>query len=353
MFDQYERAYLPDKVRSVEIDLEGRQKVEFVSLLARMLLGESADGKGTVALDTAKSDADQLFDEMLEDAVNFCNSSLPTSAKTLPELSPSEISLETKPKTQTSTRSETSETMRSHLKDFFQAKSRKQRCLPISAVINTIMVEYDGHLFGRLPCLNDYHRIIVIPNDPLVIESMQLRKDSPAAKRKPDNIIVQLSHLLKLDDMCKDSDYRSWVQLVETESEKCKWAQKGTDKKTSWLDVHCSIELDALRVIESALLDQPMSKDQVLGGTSSTPTSDVLQSSDTKSEVKRQLASQPSSSSTGAASSRSCEKKRNHADVEESQTETTSSHKKRKTSDPDPPRFPAEIQCAYYAIEHL
>ncbi|KAK0449041.1 uncharacterized protein EV420DRAFT_788562 [Desarmillaria tabescens] len=357
MFNQYERAYLPAKVRSIEIDLKGRQKVEFVSLLkallARMLLGESADGKDMVALDTAKSDADQLFDEMLEDAVNFCNSSLPTSAKTLPELSSSEIAVETKPKMQTSTRSETSETMKSHLKDFCQAKSRKQRSLPISTAINTIMVEYDGRPFGRLPCLDDHHRIIVIPNDPLVIESLQLRKDSPAAKRKPDNIIVQLSHLLKLDDTCKDSDYRSWVQSVETESEKCKWAQKGTDKKTSWLDVHCSIELDTHRVIESAPLDQPMSKDQVLGGTSSTPASDVLQSSDRKGEVERQLSSQPSSSSIGAASSCSCEKKRNHTEVEESETETTSSHKKRKTSDPDPPRFPAEIQCAYYAIERL
>ncbi|PBK98543.1 hypothetical protein ARMGADRAFT_1075380 [Armillaria gallica] len=67
------------------IDLEGMQTVEFVSLLkallARMLLDVSTDGKDT---DTAKSDANQLFDKMLKDAIGFCNSNLTTSAKTSP-----------------------------------------------------------------------------------------------------------------------------------------------------------------------------------------------------------------------------------------------------------------------------
>ncbi len=61
------------------------QTVEFVSLLktllARMLLDVSTDRKDT---DTAKSDAKQLFDKMLKDAIDFCNSSLTTSAKTSP-----------------------------------------------------------------------------------------------------------------------------------------------------------------------------------------------------------------------------------------------------------------------------
>ncbi len=61
------------------------QTINFVSLLktllAKMLLGVSTDGKDTVAL---KSDANELFDKMLKDAIDFCNSSLTTSAKTLP-----------------------------------------------------------------------------------------------------------------------------------------------------------------------------------------------------------------------------------------------------------------------------
>ncbi|KAK0204164.1 hypothetical protein DFS33DRAFT_1384418 [Desarmillaria ectypa] len=343
----------PDNVRLVEIDLEGTQIVEFVSLLkallARMLLGVSADGKDAAALDTAKSDADQLFDEILEDAIKFCNSSLPKSAKTSPELSPSETAPETK------TRSEMSQRMKSHLKDFCQGKSEMQRYLPISNAINTIMLQYDECLFGGLPCLGDHDRIIVIPNDPLVIESKQIELDLPTTKRKPDNIIVQLSHLLKLDDTCKDFDYRSWVQSVETESKEWKWARKGTDEKTSWLDVHCSLELKAYRVIGSAPLDQPTSEKQMLGDTSSTPASDVLQSSDPKSEIERRLASQASGSFTGAASSRSCEKKRSHAEAEGSQyaQKTTFSQKKRKIFHPGPPRITAEIQCAYYAIERL
>ncbi|KAK0207155.1 hypothetical protein DFS33DRAFT_647844 [Desarmillaria ectypa] len=337
----------------VKNELEGTQIVEFVSLLkallVKMLLGVSADGKDAAALDIAKYDADQLFDEMLEDSIRSCNSSLPTSAKASPELSPSETTPETK------TRSEMSQRMKSHLKDFCQGKSEMQRYLPISNAINTIMLEYDEHLFGRLPCLSDHNRIIVIPNDPLVIESKQIEVDLPTMKRKPDNIIVQLSHLLKLDDTCKDFDYRSWVQSVETESKERKWARKDIDEQTSWLDVHCSPELKAHRVIESTPLDQPMLEKQVLGGTSSTPASDVLQSSEPKSEIGRRSASQASGFSTGAASSRSREKKRSHAEVEGSQYahKTTSSQKKRKILHFYPPRITAEIRCAYYAIERL
>ncbi|KAK0199569.1 hypothetical protein DFS33DRAFT_174816 [Desarmillaria ectypa] len=352
VFNQDERAYRTDNVRLVEIDLEGTQVVDFVSLLkallAKMLLGVSADRKDAVALDTAKIDADQLFDEMLEDAIKFCNSSLPTSAKTSPELSSSETAPDTK------IRSEMSQRMKSHLKDFCQGKSEMQRYLPISNAINIIMLEYDGRLFGRVPCLSDHDQIIVIPNDPLVIESMQIGLDLPTTKRKPDNIIVQLSHLLKLDDTCNDFDYRSWVQSVETESKEWKWARKGTDEKTSWLDVHCSLELKARRVIGSAPLDQPTSEKQVLGGTSSNPAFDVLQSSDPESEIERRLASEALGPSTGAASSRS-EKKRSHAEAQGSQYahKTTSSQKMRKISHPDLPRITADVQCAYYAIERL
>ncbi|KAK0199580.1 hypothetical protein DFS33DRAFT_1267374, partial [Desarmillaria ectypa] len=325
-------------VRLVEIDLEGTQIVEFVSLLkallAKMLLGVSADRKDAVALDIAKIDADQLFDEMLEDAIKFCNSSILTS---LPELSSSETAPDTK------TRSEMSQRMKSHLKDFCQGKSEMQRYLPISNAMNIIMLEYDGRLFGKVPCLSDHDRIIVIPNDPLVIESKQIRLDLPTTKRKPDNIIVQLSHLLKLDDTCNDFDYRSWVQSVETESKEWKWARKGTDEKTSWLDVHCSIELDACRVIGSTPLDQPTSEKQVLGG-----------STNPESEIECRLASQALGPSTEATSSRS-EKKRSHAEVEGSQYvhKTTSSQKKRKILHPDLPYITADIQCAYYAIERL
>ncbi|PBK63627.1 hypothetical protein ARMSODRAFT_962920 [Armillaria solidipes] len=334
-FNQDQRACRLDNIRLGGIDLDDTQTVEFVSLLkallARMLLGVSTDGKDTVALDTAKSDANQLFDKMLKDAIGFCNSSLTTSEKT-------------------SARSKLSQEMKTNLKEFFRRKSETRRYL-LSTVINTIMLAYDGHRFGQLPCLSGNDRIIVIPNDPLVIESKKIKRDLPNAKCKPDNIFIQLSYLLKLDDRCEDFDYRDWVQSIETECKESKRVRKDADEKTSWLEVHCSLELEARRVIECAPLDQLMSEKQVLGGTSSTPASDVLQF---KSESDRRLASQASGSSTGAATSPSCEKKRSHTEPVGSEyaSETTSSQKKRKTSDLDE-RFTAETQCAYYAIERL
>ncbi|PBK63617.1 hypothetical protein ARMSODRAFT_942005 [Armillaria solidipes] len=333
-FTQDQRACRLDNVRFGGIDLEDTQTVEFVSmlkaLLARMLLGVSTDRKDTVALDRAKSDANQLFDKMLKDAIGFCNSSLTTSGKTSP-------------------RSKLSQEMKTNLKEFFRRKSETRRYL-LSTAINTIMLAYDGYHFGQLPCLIGDERIIVIPNDPLVIESKKIKRDLPNAKRKPDNIFIQLSHLLKLDDRCEDFDYRAWVQSIETECKESKRVRKDADEKTSWLEVHCSLELEARRVIECAPLDQLMSEKQVLGGTSFAPACDVLQFNDSKSESDRRLASQASSSSTGAAS----EKKRSHPEAVGSEyaSETTSSQKKRKTSDLDE-LSTAETQCAYYAIERL
>ncbi|SJL06587.1 uncharacterized protein ARMOST_09929 [Armillaria ostoyae] len=353
-FNKDQRACRLDNIRLGGIDLEGMQTIEFVSmlkaLLARMLLGVSTDGKDTVALDRAKSDANQLFDKMLKDAIGFCNSSLTTSAKISP-------------------RSKLSQEMKTNLKEFFRRNSETRRYL-LSTAINTIMLAYDGHHFGQLPCLNGDDRIIVIPNDPLVIESKKIKRDLPNAKCKPDNIFIQLSHLLKLklDDRCEDFDYRAWVESIETECKESKRVRRDADEKTSWLEVHCSLESEARRVIECAPLDQPMSEKQVLGGStflvqlpilvsvlallaaSSTPACDVLQFNDSKSESDRRLTSQASGSSTGAAS----EKKRSHAEAVGSEyaSETTSSQKKRKTSDLDE-RFTAETQCAYYAIERL
>ncbi|PBK98545.1 hypothetical protein ARMGADRAFT_960212 [Armillaria gallica] len=307
------------------------QTIDFVSflktLLAKMLLGVSTDGKDTVAL---KSDANELFDKMLKDAIGFCNSNLTTSAKTSP-------------------RSKLSQEIKTNLKEFFQRKSETYPYL-LSTAINTIMLAYDGHHFGQLPCLSGSDRIIVIPSDPLVIESKEIKRDLPNGKCKPDNIIVQLSHLLKLDDT---RDYQAWIQSIGTESNEWKRARKDAGDKTSWLEVHCSLELKAHRVIECAPLDQPMSEQQVLCGTSSTPASDVLQYNDAKSESDCRLASQASGSST-RSSSRSSEKKRSHAEVAglEYACKMTSSQKKCKTSDLDE-RFTAKTQCAYYAIERL
>ncbi len=134
--------------------------------------------------------------------------------------------------------------------------------LLISTAINAIMLAYDGHHFGQLPCLSGGDRIIAIPNDPLVIESKEIKRDLPNGKCKPDNIIVQLSHLLKLDNTC---DYRAWVQSIGTESKEWKRIRKDAGDKTSWLEDHCFLELEAHRVIECAPLDQPMSEKQVLG----------------------------------------------------------------------------------------
>ncbi len=140
----------------------------------------------------------------LKDAIGFCNSNLTTSAKTSP-------------------RSKLSQEMKTNLKELcvivplsmrvltllsFQRKSETHPYVLISTAINTIMLAYDGHHFGQLPCLSGGDRIIAIPNDPLVIESKEIKRDLPTAKCKPDNIIVQLSHLLELDDTC---NYRAWV----------------------------------------------------------------------------------------------------------------------------------------------
>ncbi|KAK0234630.1 hypothetical protein EDD85DRAFT_969501 [Armillaria nabsnona] len=331
LFNQDQRACQLDNIRLGGINLEGTQTVKFMSLLktllTRMLLSVSTDRKDMLALNTAKSDANQLFDKMLKDAVGFCNSSLTMSAKTLPQL-------------------KLSQEMKTNLKKLciivplsmcvlmspnFQRKSKVHPYVLISTTINTIMLAYDGHYFGQLPCLSGSDQIIVIPNNPLVIESKEIKQDLPNAKCKPDNIIVQLSHLLKLGDTC---DYRAWVQSIGTESKEWKRAQKDAGEKTSWLEVHSSLELEVHRVIECAPLDQLMSKKQVLCSTSSTPASDVLQFNDAKSESDCRLVNQAPGSSTGA-SSHSCEKKRSHAEAVGSEyaSKMTSSQKKCKTSD--------------------
>ncbi len=120
------------------------------------------------------------------------------------------------------------------------------------------------------------------------------------------------------------------VNSVATESTDWKQVRKDADTKTSWSDVHLSIELKAFRVIESSPLDQATSEKQVLGSSvfliqlrilisdltllaaSSTPASDTLQYSDYNSKVERRLTSQASGPFTGAAS----EKKRVHAEAE-------------------------------------
>ncbi|KAK0434504.1 hypothetical protein EV421DRAFT_1740927 [Armillaria borealis] len=48
--------------------------------LMRMLLGVSAGGNDAVDLTKAQFDADQLFDEIPKDAIDFCNSILPDSS---------------------------------------------------------------------------------------------------------------------------------------------------------------------------------------------------------------------------------------------------------------------------------
>ncbi|KAK0421618.1 hypothetical protein EV421DRAFT_1747052 [Armillaria borealis] len=214
--------------------------------------------------------------------------------------------------------------MKTHLKEFFRSKSETHRYL-LSTAINTIMLAYDGHHFGQLPCLSGDDRIIVIPNDPLVIESKQIKRDLPNAKRKPDNIFIQLSHLR---DTREDFNYESWVH---SESKKWKQARKRADEKTSWRDVHCSLELKApRRVIECVgrLFNLPIVLTLYLAA-SSTPV--LLQFNDPKCESDR---SQASGSSTGAASSRSCEKKRSRVGSEYA-SKTTSSQKRRKTLDLD------------------
>ncbi|PBK59694.1 hypothetical protein ARMSODRAFT_1027233 [Armillaria solidipes] len=104
----------------VEIDLEGTQHVAFVSLLkallARMLLGASANSKDTGALDKADSDANMIFDKMLEDAIGFCNSSLPECSRAQPGQS-------------------RRKKIKSCLKDFCEEKSETQHSLPIATTI--------------------------------------------------------------------------------------------------------------------------------------------------------------------------------------------------------------------------
>ncbi len=59
----------------------------------------------------------------------------------------------------------------------FQRKSETHPYVPISTAINTIMLAYDGHHFGQLPCLSGGDRIIAIPTDSLVIESKEIKRD--------------------------------------------------------------------------------------------------------------------------------------------------------------------------------
>ncbi|KAK0190481.1 hypothetical protein F5146DRAFT_1137313 [Armillaria mellea] len=132
-------------IKIVDIDLVGAQVVEFVpmlkALLARRLLGVSANGKDTAALDLAKSDANQLFDEMFKAAIDFCNSSLPVSEETSPQ-SKSGLALDT---VKYSTR------MKTALKKCFETKVEKKRSGSITSVINYIMLAYEKHQFGQLP----------------------------------------------------------------------------------------------------------------------------------------------------------------------------------------------------------
>ncbi|KAK0187208.1 hypothetical protein F5146DRAFT_1142163 [Armillaria mellea] len=137
------------------------------------------------------------------------------------------------------------------------------------------MLAYDGDHFGQLRCSSGDERFIVFPNDSLVIESKKIKRELLTAKRNPDNTVVQLSHL-KLGDTCKYLDYRAWIESIEAEYEEWKRIRRDIEKRTSWLK--------ARGIVECARLDQVMSKQQVLGGTFSTPASDVLESNDPKSE---------------------------------------------------------------------
>ncbi|KAK0216566.1 hypothetical protein EDD85DRAFT_962350 [Armillaria nabsnona] len=345
-----ERACATGNIKLVNIDLAGAKVVEFVpmlkALLARRLLGVSANEKDTADLDKVKSDANQLFDEMFKAAINFCNSSLPASEETSPQsksgLAPDMVKYSTR--------------MKDALKRCFETKIEKKRYDPITSVINYIMLAYEKHRFGKLPMPESSGRkqIIVIPNDPVVIESEQIKLDFPdlphlphllTMKRTPDLITILLSYLHKLDHEVEDFKYEEWVISVDSESEKWKqkWkdaARRGGDGKTSWLDILSTWELKVHSVVKCAELDERMSETKVLGGTSSTPASNILH--------------QASGSSTGAASSRSSAKKRSHAEAVGSEyaSELTSSQKKPKTTDVNECLTP-DMQCAYYAIERL
>ncbi|KAK0184376.1 hypothetical protein F5146DRAFT_1145535 [Armillaria mellea] len=321
------------------------------ALLARRSLDVSANEKDTAALDLAKFDANQLFDEMFKAAIDFCNSSLPASEETSPQ-SKLGLALDM---VKYSTR------MKTALKKCFETKVEKKRYGSITSVINYIMLAYEKHQFGQLPMPESSGRkqIIVVPNDPV-----------------PDLITILLSYLHKLEDEVEDFDYEAWVISADNESEDWKQkrkdaARRGGDGKTSWRDILSTWELKVHSVVKCAVLDERMPETQVLGGSyvpcstsnsdissdsllaaSSTPASDVLQSTDTKSESDRRLACQASGSSTGAASSRSSAKKRSHAEAVGSEYAWASSQKKPKTTDVNECPTP-DTQCAHYAIERL
>lgn len=111
------------------------------------------------------------------------------------------------------------------------------RYLPLSNALNIILCEFLNKRFKTVPPPG-VDKLIFMPNDPNVIESVRMKHDCPKARRKPDIIGVFMSHLGEVDNNLKDKTFKETADIISEED-----IEKNPKRPTKWSDAHVIYEL--------------------------------------------------------------------------------------------------------------
>ncbi|KAF8652844.1 hypothetical protein AX16_004119 [Volvariella volvacea WC 439] len=304
-------------MHSVDQDLENTQTVPFnsmlVALIARMMMNKAGDTALDSRIEQVLKEAQECFQEILDTSVEFTNSSLDES-----------------PEGEHEGKVERDE-------GILEGIVQTPRYAPFANALNVIMTEYRDREFENLtmaiPSSRGNQELILIPNDPQVIQAHPATYLGAPIKRKPDIIAVYVELLKILTEDTERLNFDDMVTLVAKglANNRMK-AGQASQNAPGWDGIRQTWELKASKKIDASALNRRIEGKDVILPPTTTPTA------------------QPTTKPSGTGRGR--KRERSATDSEEGRSESKR-HCSGWQGELPLLRMPPGIQCANYAIEHL
>ena len=246
------------------------------------------------------------------------------------------------------------------------SQNEKGRYVPLSKMLNTILMEFRDKEYSIIPRPNSHdnkEEIVFLPNDPTVIKSHYLIRDTrnpdvqkSFPKRKPDIIGVFLSHLCEKYREHKYADFSTVVEEIGEGGIPKKETGEGaaaTNLHTTWKDIHLTWELK-----RKLNLKRPAKKewtvDGVLGKPEPQPDPKAEEAQTTKAGATTSKKSGKKPKAKGGPKGK---RKRNDNDDDDDGDDKKDHPTKKSRSDSSGKLYnngpPPDVQCAYYGAERL
>ena len=249
------------------------------------------------------------------------------------------------------------------------SQNEKGRYVPLSKMLNTILMEFRDKEYSIIPRPSSHdnkEEIVFLPNDPTVIKSHYLIRDTrnpdvqkSFPKRKPDIIGVFLSHLCEKYIGQKGTNMTEQIGRGSIPKKETGKGAVATNLRTTWKDIHLTWELK-----RKSNLKRPAKKewtvDGVLGKPEPQPDPKAEEAQTTKAgaTTSKKPGKEPNAKDDSKGKRKRNDNDDDDGDDDDGDDDDKKDHPAKKSRSDSSGKLynngpPPDVQCAYYGAERL